>query len=59
LPESLDAIKEVPVATIDPMSGKPFGYRVEGRTVKIDFSHTGKCRLEITVQENAEGKAEK
>jgi hypothetical protein len=59
LPESLGAIKEVPVATIDPMSGKPFGYRVEGRTVKIDFTHTGKCRLEITVQENAEGKAEK
>jgi hypothetical protein len=59
LPDSLGAIKEVPVATIDPMSGKPFGYRVEGRTVKIDFSHTGKCRLNITVQENAESKAEK
>ena len=53
LPESLGAIKEIPVATDDPMTGKPFGYKVEGRTAMIDFTHVGKCRLEITVQETA------
>lgn len=51
LPESLAAIKEVPVATVDPMTGKPLGYKVEGRTAIIDYKHVGKCRLEITVDE--------
>ncbi|MGO9112548.1 MAG: hypothetical protein ACLP9L_25235 [Thermoguttaceae bacterium] len=53
LPESLGAIKEIPVATVDPMTGKPLGYKVEGRTAIIDYTHVGKCRLEITVQETA------
>ena len=51
LPESLEAIKEVPVATVDPMTGKPFGYKVEGRTAIIDYVWVGKCRLEITVEQ--------
>jgi hypothetical protein len=60
LPESLDAIKEVVIATVDPMTGKPFGYKVVGRTALIDFMHVGKCRLEITVEETAGShKAEK
>ncbi len=60
LPESLGAIKEIPVATVDPMTGKPLGYKVEGRTAMIDYTQTqGKCRLEITVQETAERKAGK
>ena len=37
LPESLGAIKEIPVATDDPMTGKPLGYKVEGRTAIIDY----------------------
>jgi hypothetical protein len=49
-PESLAAIKEVPVATVDPMTGQPFGYKVDGRTVIIDCTWVGKVRLEITVQ---------
>ena len=49
LPESLDAIKEVPVTTIDPLSGQPFGYRIEGNTVLIDYTNNEKSRLEITV----------
>jgi hypothetical protein len=53
LPESLAAIKEIPVATDDPMTGKPLGYKVEGRTVMIDYTQVFKCRLEITVQETA------
>jgi len=54
LPESLQAIKEIPVATDDPMTGKPFGYKVEGRTAMIDYLWVvGKCRLEITVQQIA------
>jgi len=53
LPESLGAIKEIPVATVDPMTGKRFGYKVEGRTAILDYTHVGKCRLEITVQEAA------
>ena len=53
LPESLGAIKEVPVATVDPMTGKPLGYKVEGRTAIIDYTHVGKCRLEITVEQTA------
>ncbi len=35
----------------DPMTGKPFGYQVVGRTAIIDFTHVGKCRMEITVDE--------
>ena len=53
LPESLGAIKEIPVATDDLMTGKPLGYKVQGRTAMVDFMQVGKCRLEITVQENA------
>jgi hypothetical protein len=53
LPESLGAIKEVVIVTDDPMTGKPFGYKVEGRTAMIDFTHVGKCRMEITVQDAA------
>jgi hypothetical protein len=48
-PDSLEAIKEVPVAPTDPMTGKPFGYKVEGRTAIVDYMWVGKCRLEITV----------
>ena len=53
LPESLEAIKEVPVATVDLMTGKPLGYKVEGRTAIIDYTHAAKCRLEVTVEETA------
>jgi hypothetical protein len=53
LPESLGAIKEIVIATDDPMTGKPFGYKVEGRTAMIDYTHVAKCRLEITVEDPA------
>jgi len=55
LPGSLEAIKEIPVSTVDPMSGKPFGYKVEGHTAIIDYMHVDKCRLEITVEQRAAG----
>lgn len=35
LPPSLEAIAEVPVP-LDPVNGKPFGYRVEGNTAVIE-----------------------
>lgn len=35
LPESLDALTDTP-ASLDPSTGKPFGYRVEGRTATIE-----------------------
>ena len=53
LPESLGAIKEVPVTTVDLMTGKPLGYQVKGRTAIIDYMWVGKCRLEITVEQTA------
>ncbi|MDR2168816.1 MAG: hypothetical protein LBP59_01580 [Planctomycetaceae bacterium] len=38
LPESLDAIKETPVPKICLLSGKPYVYKVEGKTITIDYT---------------------
>ena len=35
LPSALDDIKEVPIP-LDPVSGKPFGYKLEGGTATLD-----------------------
>ena len=51
LPESLEAMEELYVTTINLMDGKPFVYRVEGDKAIIDFmSTTGLSRLEIIVE---------
>lgn len=51
LPETLDDIKEVPVPKIDPMTGKPYQYRRDGKTAFIDYTTTyGLSRLEITLE---------
>jgi hypothetical protein len=38
LPESLDAIKEVPVPKNCAVTGKPYKYRLEGKKITIDFN---------------------
>ncbi len=55
LPAALDDIKEVPIP-VDPVSGKPFGYKLEGGTATLDAPPpTGMrwdilgARLEITI----------
>ena len=35
LPESLDDIKEVPIPQSNPLTGKPFSYRLEGDTAVL------------------------
>ncbi len=36
LPQSLDEIKELPIPSIDPYTGKPFSYKVENGTAVIE-----------------------
>jgi len=52
LPESLEAMEELYVPTINPVDGKPFVYRVEGNKAIIDFyiHGNGLSRLEIVVE---------
>ncbi|MDR2170073.1 MAG: hypothetical protein LBP59_08025, partial [Planctomycetaceae bacterium] len=55
LPESLDAIKETPVPKICLLSGKPYVYKVEGKTITIDYvsgfdSIKLDSRLELVVE---------
>jgi hypothetical protein len=55
LPAALDDVKEVPIP-VDPVSGKPFGYKLEGGTATLDappppgmrWDMLG-ARLEITI----------
>lgn len=50
LPESLEAIKEVPVPKTDPCSGKPYVYKREGKTAIIDYTYLNPSQMEITVE---------
>jgi hypothetical protein len=47
LPKTLDDIKEVPVPKIDPVSGQPYQYRVEGNTALLDYVSSGAARREL------------
>jgi hypothetical protein len=51
LPESLAAITELAVPKMCPVMGKPYEYRIEGKTAIIDYEmYGGKSRMEITVE---------
>jgi hypothetical protein len=53
LPESLEAMEELYVPTVNPMDNKPYVYRTEGNTAIIDFSilaPSGVSRMEVTVE---------
>jgi hypothetical protein len=55
LPESLDEIKEIAVAKICPITGKPYKYKVEGKTFSIDYNSSPRpkspiFRMEVTVK---------
>jgi len=53
LPESLEAMEELCVPTVNPMDAKPYVYRTEGNTAIIDFSMiapSGVSRMEVTLE---------
>ena len=53
LPESLEAMEELYVPTVNPMDAKPYVYRTEGNTAIIDFTvlaPSGVSRMEVTVE---------
>jgi hypothetical protein len=51
LPATLVEITEIPVPKVCPISGKPYDYRVEGKTAIIDYEMGyGKSRMEIVVE---------
>jgi|GEM_PF-1707841 len=47
LPESLDAIQEVYINHINPITNMPYEYKVEGNKATIDYTTPTKARLEI------------
>jgi len=56
LPKSLADITELAVPKMCPITGKPYEYRVEGRTAMIDYdldtrldTHGSRSRIEITI----------
>ncbi|MDR2168818.1 MAG: hypothetical protein LBP59_01590 [Planctomycetaceae bacterium] len=55
LPESLDAIKDVPISKNCLTTGKPYVYKVEGKTITIDYTNGYNkskldSRLELVVE---------
>ncbi|MDR2642869.1 MAG: hypothetical protein LBC74_08745 [Planctomycetaceae bacterium] len=53
LPESLDAITEVPVPKICPLTGRHYNYKLEGKTITIDYNIMNHPKSSTSIDNNA------